>query len=324
MSLQDPESFVFLLIEDFSLIAFANAIEPLRIANLVAERDLYRWRLASENGRVARCSNGSVTNVELGLEPLARGDRLIVVSGLGVKARTSKPVIDYLRRESRRGVRLGAICSGAYVLARAGLLDGHSCAIHWDFHDAFIEEFHDVVLRRSVFVADGPIPTASGGPAAADLMLHLIAGRHGAELATAVADQMVYNTVRPGDAPQRISFGARHGLRSAVLNEAVRIMETHIEEPLPTSAIAAMVDISTRQLERLFGRYLNCSPRKYYLELRLQRARNLLMQTDLSMVEIGFACGFTSAAQFARSYRQTYGLSPGNHRVTKTRPMMIA
>jgi transcriptional regulator GlxA family with amidase domain len=322
--LQKPESFVFFLIEDFSLIAFANAIEPLRIANLVAERDLYRWRLASENGRTAKCSNGSVTNVDLGLEPLAPGDRLMVVSGVGVRARTSKPAIDYLRKESRRGVRLGAICSGAYVLAKAGLLNGHSCAIHWEFHDAFMEEFHEVVLRRSVFVSDGPIPTASGGPAAADLMLHLIAETHGSELASAVADQMIYNAVRPGDAPQRISFGARYGLRSAVLNQAVRIMETHREDPLPTSSIAANVGISTRQLERLFGRYLNCSPRKYYLELRLQRARNLLMQTDLSMTEIGFACGFTSPAHFARSYRQTYGASPGNHRLVKARSTVKA
>ncbi|MEM1420793.1 MAG: GlxA family transcriptional regulator [Pseudomonadota bacterium] len=309
-----PETFVFLLIEDFTHLAFACAIEPLRIANLVAERELYRWRLASEDGARAICSNRSVTLVDQGLEPLQRDERLFVISGLGVRERITRKAVDYLRRNHAHGVQLGAICSGAYALARAGVLDGQACAIHWEFHDAFTEEFPDVVLRRSVFVADAPIVSASGGPAAADLMLHLIAKTHGADLATSVADQMVYNSVRSDHAEQRVSPGARHGFRSEPLKRALREIDNTIEDPVPTAEIARRAGVTPRQLERLFGRYLNCSPQKYYRDVRLHKARNLLSQTDLSVAEIALACGFGSPTHFARCYRQTYGVTPSIHR----------
>ncbi len=314
-----PEHVAFLLVEDFTHLAFACAIEPLRIANLVSGRALYRWSLVSEDGRPAVCSHGTALVVDRGLAPLPRSDRLFVVSGIGVRQRLTRRLLDHLRREHRRGVRLGAICSGAWALAEAGLLDDQPCAIHWEWHDAFVEAFPTVVLRRSVFVAEGRIPTAAGGPAAADLMLHLVAERHGADLATAVADQMVYNSVRPDGAEQRLSLGARSGLRSEPVHRAVRLMETHIEDPITTADIAAEVGLSLRQLERLFGKCLNCSPKKYYLDLRLQRARNLLLQTDMPMAEIAMACGFVSVGHFSRSYRQTYGVTAATQRAIRAR-----
>lgn len=315
----EPEKFVFLLVEDFSHIAFACAVEPLRIANLVADRELYQWRLASEDGRTGAASNRCVTQVDQGLEPLPRGDWLMVISGLGVRERISQPIMSYLRKERARGVRLGAICSGAYVLARAGLLDGQACAIHWEFHDAFTEEFPDVALRRSVFVADAPIVSASGGPATADLMLHLIAKRHGSDLATSVADQMVYNSVRGDESEQRVSPGARHGFRSEPLKRALREIDRNLEETISTAELAERSGVTTRQLERLFGRYLNCSPKKYYRDARLHKARNLLLQTDLSIAEVAIACGFASPTHFARAYRQTYGVAPSVQRACRAR-----
>lgn len=304
-----PDHFVFLLIEDFSHLAFACAIEPLRIANLVSGRQIYSWSLASDNGERAVCSNRSVTLVDQGLEPLERGDRLFVVSGIGVKARTTRPVLDYLRRQSRHGVRVGAICSGAYVLARAGLLDGKRCAIHWEFHDAFVEEFPEAVLRRNVFVIDGHVATSSGGPAASDMMLHLIAEQHGSDLAIEVADQMVYNAIRTDGNAQRISLNGRIGV-SEKLKRAVRLMEQNLEQPLSAHEIAAAAGLSGRQLERLFGKYLHSSPKHYYMELRLERARNLLLQTDASVVEVALGCGFSSQASFSRRYKQAYGVTP--------------
>lgn len=309
-----PETVVFLLIEDFSQLAFACAIEPFRIANLVSENQLYAWRLASVAGEPTRCSNGSVSLVDQGLEPLERGDRLFVVSGVGVRDRIAPELVAYLRREARRGVRVGAICSGAYLLAAAGLLDGQACAVHWEFHDAFLEAFPDVVLRRSVFVADAAYPTASGGPAAADLMLHLIARDNGQDLAAAVADQMVYTSVREGESPQRLSLRARHGVPNEALRRALSLMEAQIEDVVTTSELAAQAGVTPRQLERLFGKYMNCSPKKHYLDLRLHKARNLLSQTNLSVTEISLACGFSSTPHFARCYRQVYGVSPSTFR----------
>jgi len=303
------ERFVFLLIEDFSHLAFACAIEPLRIANHVSGKTLYSWALASENGQRAICSNRSVTLVDRGLEPLEPDNRLFVVSGLNVKRSTTRPVLDYLRRESRHGVRIGAICSGAYVLAMAGLLDGKPCALHWDYHDAFVEDFPDVVLRRSVFVADNRVITSSGGPAASDMMLHLIAQKHGAELAIEVANQMVYNAVRSDADIQRFSLNGRIGV-SEKLKRAVRLMEQNLEMPLSTHELAAAVGISGRQLERLFGKHLHTSPKQYYVELRLRKARNLLMQTDAPVVQVALSCGFINHSHFTRRYKQAYGMTP--------------
>lgn len=307
--------FAFLLLPDFSHIAFSCAVEPLRIANLVSGRPLYRWSLLSPDGRSATCSNGTVTLVHAGLEPVKAADRLFLISGIGVQSHATPEVLAFLRREKARGTALGAICSAAYVLARAGMLEGLEAAIHWDFHDGFTEEFPGVRLVRNVF-CDGRIITASGGTAAADLMLHLIGKAHGAELATAVADQMVYNAVREGTAPQRVSLQSRHGMRNAHLVRAISLMEQSIEEPRSPSCIAESLRISTRQLERLFGRYLNSTPKHYFMELRLHRARNLLVQTDQSITEIAMACGFKSTSHFTKTFRAFYGRTPLAQRTT--------
>lgn len=306
--------FAFLLLPDFSHLAFSCAIEPLRIANLVSGRPLYRWSLLSPDGRSATCSNGTVTLVHGGLEPV-KADRLFLISGIGVQSHATPEVLAFLRREKARGTALGAICSAAYVLARAGMLEGMEAAIHWDFHDSFAEEFPGVRLVPSVF-CDRRIITASGGTAAADLMLHLIGRQHGADLATAVADQMCYNAVREGTAPQRVSLQSRHGMRNAHLVRAIGMMEESIEEPRSPSCIAESLRISTRQLERLFGRYLNSTPKHYFMELRLHRARNLLVQTDQSITEIAMACGFRSTSHFTKTFRAFYGRTPLSQRTT--------
>ena len=310
----DTTHFAFLLLPDFSHIAFSCAVEPLRIANLVSGRALYRWSLLSPDGHSATCSNGTVTLVHGGLDPV-KADRLFLISGIGVQSHATPEVLSFLRREKARGTALGAICSAAYVLARAGMLEGMEAAIHWDFHDSFTEEFPGVRLVRNVF-CDGRIITASGGTAAADLMLHLIGKAHGADLATAVADQMVYNAVREGTAPQRVSLQSRHGMRNAHLVRAIGLMEQSIEEPRSPSCIAESLRISTRQLERLFGRYLNSTPKHYFMQLRLHRARNLLVQTDQSITEIAMACGFKSTSHFTKTFRAHYGRTPLSQRTT--------
>ncbi len=304
------QHYSFLLIEEFSHIAFSCAVEPLRIANLVSGKTLYEWSFGSENGETAICSNGSVTLVHYGMDAAPKCDRLFLLSGLNVDQHVTPPLLACLRRERAKGTQLGALCSAAFVMAKAGFLNDVKTAIHWEFHDGFIEDFPEVNLVPSVFVADEKIITASGGTATADLMLHLIAEHHGEGLSIAVADQMVYNAVRDGSAEQRVSVQSRHRVRNEHLTKAVEIMNENLETPVSTLVIAESIGISTRQLERIFGRYMNCSPKKYFLDLRMQRAQKLLVQTDKSVTEVAVACGFESMGHFSRVYRAHFGFSP--------------
>lgn len=316
VTMSPTTDFVFLLIEEFSHLAFSCALEPLRIANLVAGQEFYRWRLASANGQSAKCSNGAITLVDRGLSPCDRGEKLILVSGINVQNHVTPDVVRYLRTERARGTSIGAICSGAYILAEAGFLKDRKAAVHWEYHDIFAERFPSVNLTRSVFVADETFVTASGGAAVADLMLHIIARDHGKDLAAAVADQMVYNAVREGSATQKVSIRSRYGLRNSRIGEAIRMIEEHIETPLSSAELARRLGISTRQLERMFERYMNTSPRKYIMDLRLHRARNLIVQSDQALTEIAMACGFTSTSHFSKVYRDHFGNTPGSQRST--------
>jgi len=304
------QHFTFILIEDFAHLAFSNAVEPLRIANLIKGEALYSFSLGAEGGQSVRASNETVTLVNHGVDDLPRCDRLFVLSGLQMRNRITPALLAMLRRERARGSNIGALCSGAYILAKAGFLDGQKCAIHWDYHDSFMEEFPDIPLVRNVFVADEKHITASGGSATADLMLHLIERDHGRDLAVAVADQMVYTAAREATAEQRVSLQSRNGMRNPHLTKAIARMQDHIEDPISPSVIAEDLGISTRQLERLFGRYLNTSPKKYFMELRLERARHLLLQTEMSVTEIACACGFEATGHFARVYKGAYGVTP--------------
>ncbi len=312
--MSQTSDFVFLLVEDFSHLAFACALEPLRIANFVADRELYRWQLASADGRSAICSNRAVTLVDRGLTPLERGEKLFLVSGINVQHHVTARLLNYLRAERVRGVPIGAICSGAYILAEAGFLDGRRAAVHWEYHDLFAELYPSVNLTKSVFVADEKFVTASGGAAVADLMLHMICRDHGRDLAAAVADQMVYTGMREGSATQRVSVRSRYGMRNSRLGQAIRMIEENIETPLSSCELAGRLGISTRQLERIFGRYLNTTPKRYILEARLHRARNLIVQSEQAITEIAMACGFTSTSHFSRVYRDHFGKSPVNQR----------
>jgi transcriptional regulator GlxA family with amidase domain len=310
----EPQHFTFVLVEEFSHLAFSCAVEPLRIANLLSGQTLYRWSFASEDGQSATCSNGSVTLVHHGLDRLPKCDRLFILSGIHMRAHLTKRLMSMLRREARHGTPIGALCSGAWILAEDGMLNGMKAAIHWEFHDSFMERFPEVNLVRNVFVADERHLTASGGTATADLMLHLIERDHGYDLSMAVADQMVYSAAREATAAQRVSLQSRNGIRNAHLTYAIGRMRASIEEPVSPARIAAEIGISTRQLERLFGKFLNTSPKKYSMELRLERARHLLIQTEAPVIEIALACGFESAGHFSRVYRAAYGVAPGQQR----------
>ncbi|MTH64228.1 helix-turn-helix domain-containing protein [Paracoccus sp. DK608] len=305
-----PVRYIFLLLDRFTMISFAAAIEPLRLANRIAGREIYAWRLIGENGETAVCSNGTRLVLDGGLGETQRGDTVLVCGGVDVARAATRPVLAWLRREARRGPRMGALCTGAWVLAEAGLLDGRRATIHWENQDGFAEEFPDVELIRTVFVEDGSRLTAAGGTAAIDLMLRQIARDHGADLANRVADQMIHTSIRSEDDFQRLSIPTRIGARHPRLAQVVARMEANIEDPISPARLALDADMSPRQLERLFARYLGRSPKRYYMELRLERARNLLLQTEMNVMEVALACGFASAAHFSKCYRATYGRTP--------------
>ncbi|MCT4556124.1 MAG: GlxA family transcriptional regulator [Pelagimonas sp.] len=309
-----PRRFVFVLMHNFTLLSFAAALDCLRLANRMGDAALYEWVLVSEGGTTVTSSTGTVFEVDGDLEELRRDDVVMLCSGTDVQGATSKRLLNWLRRESRKGLAIGGLCTAAYSMARAGLLDGKRATIHWENQDSFTEEFEEVDLTKSVFVIDGNRMTTAGGTSSIDLFLQMIANEHGEEIASAVADQQIYSSIRTDQDTQRLSVPTRIGVRHPKLSQVIQMMETNIEEPISPSVLAQQVGMSTRQLERLFRRYLNRSPKRYYMELRLQKARNLLMQTDMSVINVALACGFASPSHFSKCYRAHYNTTPYRER----------
>ncbi|OZB17905.1 MAG: AraC family transcriptional regulator [Rhodobacterales bacterium 34-62-10] len=309
-----PRRFVFVLLDNFTLLSFASALESLRIANRMLGRNAYTWMLIGEGGTHIRCSAETEFQLDADLTELTRDDVVVVCGGVDVQKSTTKKIISWLRREARKGMLLGGLCTASYALAKAGLLDGKRATIHWENQDSFAEEFEEVDLTKSVFVVDGNRFSTAGGIASIDLMLKLIANDHGEELANLVADQFIYSSIRTDQDTQRLSVPTRIGVRHPKLSRVIQMMESHIEEPISPSILARDVGMSTRQLERLFRRYLTRSPKRYYMELRLQKARNLLMQTDMSVINVALACGFASPSHFSKCYRAHYDTTPYRER----------
>jgi len=309
-----PRRFVFTLMDDFTMLCFASALECLRIANRTAGKKLYSWTVLGESGEYATCSNGCVFKLDDGLIELDRDDTIMLCGGLGVQHATTKRVLNWLRREARRGVTIAGLCTGGYSMAKAGLLDGKKATIHWENHDSFTEEFEEVELTKSVFVVDGNRITTAGGTASIDLMLKVVADDHGEDLANAIADILIYSSIRTDQDTQRLSIPTRIGVRHPKLSRVIQFMEQNIEEPISPAILARDVGMSTRQLERLFRRYLSRSPKRYYMELRLQKARNLLMQTDMTIINVALACGFASPSHFSKCYRSHYDTTPYRER----------
>ena len=313
-----PRRFTFLLLDRFTMLPFTAAIEPLRLANRAAGRDLYSWRLVGPGRDWATCSNGARVALDGGLDDTSpeRDDVVIACGGTEIAREATRPVLTWLRKQARGDATLGAVCTGSWVLAEAGLLDGRKATIHWENHDGFAEAFPQVDLYRSVFVNDGNRLTAAGGTSSIDMMLHLIAEAQGEALATEVADQMLHTTIRTNQDRQRLSIPTRIGVRHPRLAAVIARMEGNLEDPISPAQLAADAGMSTRQLERLFRRYLNRSPKRYYMETRLARARNLLMQTEMSIIEVALASGFSSPSHFSKCYRALYGGTPYRERGT--------
>lgn len=310
-----PEVIVFLLVEDFAMMSLASAVEPLRSLNRLLGRQAYGWHLASLDGTPVAASNGIPLPTEP-LDPLLAGaDMLIVCGGLRIAPTGERRSLGALRRAARQGLTIGSLSTGTYLLARAGLLDGYRCTIHWENRPAFREEFPDLSCSSKIYEIDRDRVTSSGGTAAIDLMLHLIAERHGDDLARRVANQFHHERIRDDRDDQRGGGLDSIAVLPASVQAAIAQMSAHIENPVAISVVAGRVGLSPRQLERLFLRYTRVSPARYYLMLRIDRARELLLYSDRPILEVAVAAGFTSTSHFSHWYKRLQGARPSQARL---------
>jgi AraC family transcriptional regulator, glycine betaine-responsive activator len=306
--------YAFLTLPNYSLIAVANALEPLRMANRVAGEEVYEWSLISLDGRAVDASSGLRLSPTIALENLGKVDVLFVCGGINVREAVSPALTAALRRLADRGVALGGLCTGGYALAKAGLLDNFRATIHWENLSALREEFPRVRLSDQVFSIDRERLTCSGGTAPLDMMLNLIEGHLGSKTSNLVAEQFIMDRVRKDADRQYVPLRAQIGASHRSLIRVAQLMEQNIEKPLSLDAIAKSSGLSRRQIERLFKRDLNCVPKRYYLEMRLRRARELLLQTAMPIVDITAACGFQSPPHFSKCYRSQFGHAPSAER----------
>ena len=300
----------FLMVPNFSMIAFSAAIEPLRVANRMSGETLFEWVIASPTDEPISASNGVRVDVFSSIADLAECRLVFVCGGLDVQSHTDQTVLNVTRRLDRQGAVVGAICTGTYVLAAAGLLNESRCTIHWENIDGLAEEFPHLEITNELFEIFENRITCSGGTASLDMMLYLISEIHGQTLAAQVSDQFIHDRIRDPSDRQRMELRTRLGVSHPKLLTVVALMEEHLEEPMSQTELASQAALSTRQLERLFRKYLSTTPTRYYLNLRLARARQLLRQTSLSILSVALACGFVSASHFSKCYRETYGKTP--------------
>lgn len=313
---ETPQRIGFLLLPRFSMICLLSAIEPLRGANRTLGYEAYRWSFISVDGRPVEASNGMRLAAASGIGAIADLPAVTVVASYDPLAVVDTGLLRWLRSLYRLGTDLGAFETGTLVLAEAGLLAGRRVTLHWETLAAFRERHLDIDARDSLFEIDGPIFTCSGGTAAMDLVLHLIGQHHSKDLAASVSEQFLHTEIRAQDARQRMAADHRAGVHVPELARATEIMQANLETPLDVPSLAARCAVGRRRLERLFIRHLGAPPQRYYLRLRLERARHLLRHGHLPVHEVAIACGFGSASWFTRAYRTHFGHQPSGERVS--------
>jgi transcriptional regulator GlxA family with amidase domain len=311
--------FAFLTLPQYSMIALSNAVEPLRMANIVTGEPVYEWSIVSLDGEPARASNGLQLSPTIRLEQAGKLDILFVCGGVDVQKVVTPKILAALRRLAERRVPLGALCTGGFALAKAGLLDKYRATIHWENLSALREDFPRINLSDQLFSIDRDRFTCSGGVAPLDLMLHLVEEKHGARVSQLISEQFMIERVRSGRDRQYVPLRAQIGVGHESLIKVARLMEENIEKPRSLDEIASATGLSRRQIERLFKRHLDCVPKRYYLQVRLRRARELLLQTSMPIIDITAACGFQSPPHFSRCYRAQYGCPPSSERQRQQR-----
>jgi len=304
-----------LVMPDFNMAATMAFVDPFRAANYLEGRPLFRWRFLSDSGGVVRASNGAAIETEP-LDQSLRADMLIVAASWDPTAHISPRVAAALRTAARAQTTLGALDTGAFVLAQAGLLRNHRATVHYEHIDAFQELYPDVEVSENLWVLDGARVTCCGGAASTEFALHLVQSIHGPALANAAARYVFSQPLRDHNAPQNPQAAEPLGATVPdTVRRAVKTMEENLEVTVTIAELCETVGISHRQLNRLFAQYVGKTPALYYRDIRLDRARGLITQTNLSMAEIAYASGFSSQVHFSRAYRDRFGMPPTKDRI---------
>jgi transcriptional regulator GlxA family with amidase domain len=309
-----PRTLGLLLIDGFALMSYASVIEPYRAANVLAGEELYRWVHVSIDGRPVRASNGASVFADLAVgQPLACDTLFVFAAGDPVSFRDAA-TFAWLRDLARRGATLAGVSGGPFLLANAGLLDGHRATIHWDHRPAFTEAFAGIAIEPSLYVIDRRRVTCAGGASGLDLAIELIEREQGHALASRVGDWFIHPEARAADQPQRASLRERYGVANDRVLKVLSRMEASVEEPETRAALARIAGVSLRQLERLFVTHVGESLNDCYRRIRLDQAAQLLRKTGLSATSVAIACGFRSSSHFSRAYKARYGISPAQGR----------
>lgn len=301
----------------FNLAATMGFVDPFRAANYIEGLTYFRWDFVSETGGECRASNGAaIMATALGDAEDSEIDFLILSSSWAPETHATPGIQRALRSAVRRNVTIGGLDTGAFLMAQAGLLKGRRATVHYEHIDAFAELFPDTEVSENLYVFDGNRISCCGGVAASDFALHILHGMHGPALASAAARYIFHTRLREHGAPQNPQGAEPLGNTVPdIVRRVIAAMEAHLEDPLTIGALCRMTDISHRQLNRLFSRYLKKTPALYYRDIRLDRARGLVTQTNLSMAEISVAAGFASQVHFSRSYKDRFGLPPIKDRI---------
>ncbi|MGF1717365.1 GlxA family transcriptional regulator [Photobacterium chitinilyticum] len=311
---QQPMRIGFYLTHNFTMIAMASAVEVLRMANQLSGERLYQWFTLSENGEPVAASDALEVRVDDRIPSQLPLDSLIICGGVQVERSCTPQLTSWLCQLDRQQKILGGICTGSYALAKAGVMANQHCAIHWEHLAGLQELFPSVKITNKLFSLSDRRMTSTGGTAPMDMMLTLVAKQHGNKLSAAISEMFMCERIRNGKDVQKVPLRSLVGTSQPKLLEIVSLMEANLEEPIGMDELAGFVDLSRRQLERLFQKHLQCSPSRYYLQLRLSRAKQLLTQTNLSIIEVSVACGFVSTPHFSKCYRDCFGIPPRHER----------
>ena len=312
---QPPVRLGFVLIQRFNMMSLTTTIEPARVANYLSVQPLYEWQYISFDETCVTASNGM--NIECELydnKSKSEFDVIFVIGSWECEHYHNSDLFNWLRWQHLNGVVICSFEVGVYILARAKLLSKKMATTHWSVKAGFEEQFPNIKVKEQLYTIDKNLMTCSGGTAGIDLMLHLIALKHGDQLAAEISDQIIHYPIRPGKSLQRHTHGSVTDSIHPYIDSAIKLMEADIVEPLSIPTIAKRIGISQRQLERYFKRYLGCSVVQFSQLLRLQYARVLLTSTQMSIREVSVACGFNSMSHFANVFSKNFGKKPSQYR----------
>ena len=296
------EHIAFLLMPGFSAIAFFSAVEPLRIANRLSGHALYGWSVHAPAGDHAQASNGMEVRIDGALPDNA--PTVFVCAGFDPLAQAGRSLTGALRRAWRMGARMGAMDTGAFLLAEAGMLEGETVTLHWEAADAFRARYPGVIVSGELYERHARLFTCAGGTAAMDMMLAAIAEAHGGRLAHAVSEQLIHDRIRPAGDPQRIDIAARDGRIGPLVTRAIAMMERHVQLPLAVEVLAERLGVSRKGLERAFAADLGVSPGRHYRGLRVGRALEMIGAGGMAMDAAAAATGFSSQSVLSRACRR--------------------